>query len=377
MVGRAARSGAREVRYLHAIVIVTLAAHLAQAQPAQTADDYHRAGEAAYKASDFMAAVSAFEQAYRMNARPQTLFSLAQAYRHLYVEHHDPSVLLRAVELYREYLLRVPRGGRSADAHELLANLDPLAQLVTRENPDAHATPVVAKTQLLVWSSIAGAHARIDGSQPLELPHVTEAAPGPHAIVLSAPGHADARLQITAVENQLVAVEGRLPILPSLLSIVTSSNARLLIDGAPRALSSDAVSLAPGSHRVWVGARGRVAEERVISLAPGATSRLDIPLAVSPRRTRARILYVAAATFAVSGLAAYGYARHRADDGRALYAELDHRAWSTDEYATYAGDREAVDRWQTVGTGLVVTSALVGALATWWWFDDVPTPSRR
>jgi hypothetical protein len=359
------------------LAIVACAARLAHAQPAQTADDYHRAGQAAYKSGDFAAAVSAFEEAYRLKARPETLFSLAQAYRQVYVEHHEPGVLLRAVELYRTYLAQVPRGGRSGDAHELLANLDPLAQLVVREDPSLRATPLPPKTQLLVWSAVDGARARMDGGQPVALPHVVEIAPGPHALAFAAPGHADASVQVTAVENQLVPIEARLALLPSLLSIETEPGAHLVIDGTPRTIVREPFQLAPGTHRIWLGERGRTAEEREVTLAPGATRRLEISLEASPRRVRARWLFVAAGAFAATGLASYGYARYRGSEAQDLHDQLDRRAWTTTEYGIYADDRAAVDHWQTASAGLLVTSALFTTLATWWWFDDVPVPSAR
>jgi tetratricopeptide (TPR) repeat protein len=355
-------------------LVIACATTVAHAQPTQTADDFHRAGEAAYKSGDYAAAASAFEAAYRMNPRPQTLFSLAQAYRQLYVEHHEPGVLLRAVELYRQYLAQAPRGGRSADAHELLANLDPLAQLVSREHPNARATAPAAKTQLLVWSAIEDARARIDDGAPVELPRLVEAVPGPHALVLTAPGHAETTLKITAIENELVPVEGRLPVLPSLLAISADSGASLVIDGMPHARGRDPLQLVPGTHRIWLGARGRTPEVREVTLAPGATRRLDITLSVSPRRVRAKWMYVAGGVLAASGLAALGYAHYRAEGARDLYAERDDRAWTMADYTTYNNDRTVVDRSEVGGTGLLVTSALVSALATWWWFDDTPAP---
>lgn len=362
---------------LRYVVIFACTARLALAQPAQTADDYHRAGEATYKSGDYAAAVSAFEEAYRMNPRPQTLFSLAQAYRQVYILHHEPGVLLRAVELYRRYLAQVPRGGRSADANELLANLDPLAQLLIRQDPTLRATGLSPKTQLLVWSAAENARARVDGGEPVTLPHVVEVAPGTHKLAITAPGYANTSLQVTAVENQLVPIEGRLVSLPSLLSIVTEADAQLVIDGAPRAVVSEPLQLAHGTHHIWLGARGRLAEERVVTLAPGTTRRLEISLTASPRRIRARWLFAGAGALAASALGAYGYARYRASDAEELYAELAHRAWTTSEYGMYTEDRAAVDRWQIISVGLLATSAISGALATWLWFDDVPVPSKR
>jgi hypothetical protein len=257
----------------------------------------------------------------------------------------------------------------------LLANLDPLAQLVVREDPNARATPLPAKTQLLVWSAVDGTRARMDGGQPVELPHVVELAAGPHALAFTAPGHADASVHVTAVENQLVPIEARLTLLPSLLSIATDRDVRLVIDGTPRTIVREPFQLAPGTHRIWLGTRGRTAEERVITLAPGATRHLDISLEASPRRVRARWLFAAAGALAASGLAAYGYARYRGTEAQELHAELDHRAWTTTEYGIYADDRAAVEHWQTASVGLLVTSALITTLATWWWVDDVPVPS--
>jgi hypothetical protein len=357
------------------LVLVALVVRTSHAQPALSADDYHHAGEAAYRSGDFAAAVSAFEEAYRIEPRPQTLFSLAQTYRQVYVEHHEPGVLLRSVELYRQYLAQVPRGGRSADARELLANLDPLAQIVLRQDPSLHPTPLPRKTQLLVWSAVEGATARLDGGSPVPLPHVAEVSAGPHSFAFAASGYASTSAQVTAIENELVPIEAHLTVLPAQLSIATDAGARLAIDGVPRALTKAPLELAPGAHRVWLGARGRLGEERVVTLAPGATQRLEIELETSPRRTRARWLIVATGALAATGIGAYAYARHRASDGEDLYREMSRRVWTPAEYATYQDDRVAVDRWQTAAASLLVTSALTGALATWWWFDDVPSPT--
>ena len=114
--------------------------------PAASADAtaYHRAGVAAYRAGDYPAAVAAFEEAYRLGRQPDSLFALAQAYRKVYVDDHDPGILLRTVELYRLYLAQAPDGRQAASVRELLSNLDPLAELVRARQPAAPAPSAVS-----------------------------------------------------------------------------------------------------------------------------------------------------------------------------------------------------------------------------------------
>ena len=79
----------------------------------------YNAGAQAYAATRYRDAVQSFEAAYRKAPRPALLFSLAQAYRRLYVVEQSPEALRAAIPNYRRYGA-VPQGGRRADATEAL-----------------------------------------------------------------------------------------------------------------------------------------------------------------------------------------------------------------------------------------------------------------
>ncbi len=357
------------------IPLAVLIAAVSPAAAERTADDYHRAGEAAYRGGDFTAAVAAFEEAYRLNRRAQTVFSLAQAYRQVYVANHEPGILLRAVELYRQYLVEVPRGGRSTDARELLSTLDPLVELQRLKNPGLRASAIPPATQILVWSTVTGARAHIAGKTS-ELPTVADVSPGGHAVLVSAPGHADAELNVTAVADRLIPIEARLTALPARLTIATQPGAMLVVDGVPRSTARDALELPAGTHRVWVGARGRLGAEQTLMLSPGEQRRFELVLEVSPRRERARWTLIGAAVLAGASAATFGYSVHRADGASNLRGVLDDRPWTEAELATYTGDRDAAGFWRNAGIGLLAATVITSAIGTWLWFDDVPAPSR-
>ena len=355
--------------------MIVAAVSSAAADPERTADDYHRAGEAAYRGGDFTGAVAAFEEAYRLQHRPQTVFSLAQAYRQIYVAKHEPGILLRAVELYRQYLVEVPRGGRSNDARELLSTLDPLVELLRLKNPSLRASAIAPATQILVWSNIEGARARI-GAKTSELPTVADVSAGGHAVHVSAPGHADAELQVTAIADRLIPIEARLTPLLARLTIATAPGAVLVIDGVPRSSARDPLELPAGQHHVWVGARGRLGAEQSVMLSPGEQRRIALALQVSPRRERAHWTLIGAVVLAGASAATFGYSFHRADNASDLRGVLDQRPWTEAELATYTSDRDAAGFWRNASIGLFATTVITGAIAGWLWFDDVPEQTR-
>lgn len=363
------------IRGLSTLAVLAAVTSPAGAEAERTADDYHRAGEAAYRGGDFTAAVAAFEEAYRLHPRAQTVFSLAQAYRQVYVAKHEPGILLRAVELYRQYLVEVPRGGRSNDARELLSTLDPLVELLRLKNPTLRASAVPPATQILVWSAIDGARARVAGNTS-ELPTVVDVSPGGHAVQISAPGHADAELQVTAVADRLIPIEARLTPLPARLTIATMSGATLVVDGVPRASTRSVLELSAGRHHVWVGARGRIGAEQSLLLRPGEQRSIELALEVSPRRERARWTLVGAVVLAGASAATFGYSVHRSDRASDLRGVLEERPWTEPELATYSSDRDAAGLWRSASIGLLATSVITGAIAGWLWFDDMPAQTR-
>jgi tetratricopeptide (TPR) repeat protein len=170
---------------------------------ASAADDVEQAkalfnaGAQAYAATRYQDAVHSFQAAYRKAPRPAILFSLAQAYRRLYVIDPKPESLKAAIANYRRYLAEVPQGGRRADATEALSELEVVAARLDVHAPAAApAEPEVAvevkpRTRINVTSPTAGARVSLDGGAPVDVPLMAEVQPGKHTIKLTADGFAD------------------------------------------------------------------------------------------------------------------------------------------------------------------------------------------
>ncbi len=361
---------------MRVLAIVALWSSVAAADPAATAREYYLAGQAAYKAGDFAAAALAFEQANQALPDPATTFSLGQAYRQLYVTTHDPAYAARAVELYQSYLHDVPRGGRSEDARELLASLDTLLELAKYRGS---VTPrsVAPKTQLMVWSSVPGAQAAIDGGAPSAVPVVVDATAGAHAVELAAPGYQPTRLEVAAVDGRLVAVEGRLQPKAATLQVTVDADVRILVDEVDVANTAGGIVVPPGRHRVWFGRRGHDPVAREIELAPGGSETVTVSFVDSLRRRRARWVLVGGAVLGATALAAFGYSAVEADHASSLLDVRDRQAWTSAQRDDYASSRDAALTWRAVSIGLALGAVGVAGVGAYLYTSDVPEPPRR
>ncbi|MEZ4301346.1 MAG: hypothetical protein R3B70_40810 [Polyangiaceae bacterium] len=70
-------------------------------------------GAKAYDSEQFPAAIQAFEEAYRLSARPGPIFSAAQAYRRLYNTDRKVDTLRKAIENYKPTSRSRRRAGAS------------------------------------------------------------------------------------------------------------------------------------------------------------------------------------------------------------------------------------------------------------------------
>ncbi len=362
----------------HHLVGLIVASLVGLARPAlaQDADAMHRAGEAAYKAREFRAAATAFEAARASKPRPATTFSLAQSYRQLYVAEHQAADLLRAVELYREYLAAAPRGPRSDDARELLSNLEPLAELVRARDPSLKAAQAKAGTQLLLWSAAEGATVRLDDQPAQPMPLLVEVTPGPHRATVVAPHHDEVKLETTAVAGQLVPVEARPEPHAGTVEVVAPSGSQVVLDDVPRGAVTS-LSAPPGEHRLWAGARGTLGIEQSIVVRPGDSQVVRFDLSPSPRRPVTRAVLVGGITLlalGTSSLAFAGYQHHEASDLLDLQRE---RPWTALELADYTEHRDSYGTWSTAGIVAVSAGVIAVAVAAVLHYTDVPTPSGR
>jgi hypothetical protein len=358
-------------------IALALCSRSAAADPAAaTARAYYLAGQAAYKAGDFAAAALALEQANQALPDPATMFSLGQAYRQLYVATHDPAYAARAVELYQSYLREVPRDGRSEDAREFVASLDTLLELA-KYHGAVTARSIAPKTQLMVWSSVPGARAAIDGGAMSTLPIVVDTAAGEHAVELVAPGYESAHLDVAAVDGRLVPVEGRLEPKPATLHVTAAADARILVDEVDVANTDHGIVVPPGHHRLWLGRRGHDVVQREVEVAPGGSETVTVVFVDSVQRHRARWTLAGGAALGATALGAFTYAAISAHHASDLLAVRDAHAWTLAQSADYASSRDAALSWRAVSIGLALGAAVVTGVGAYLYYSDVPDAPRR
>lgn len=363
------------------IVLAMSAARTSRAQESSSnatiARDYYLAGQAAYQAGDYAAAALAFEEADRALPDPATVFSLAQAYRQLYVQLHDSSYAARAVELYEQYLDRLPKGRRAADAREFVATLATLLELAKYRGDDVSAKSLAPRTQLMVWSRLDGARGSVDGGEHVALPLVVDTVPGVHTFEVIADGHELERLEIEAIDGRLVAMEAAPRPRPAELRVRRPRGAWLAIDGERVADRGDGVRVPPGRHRIDVGRRGRTPASRDVVVGPGATQSLDIDLHVSPRRRRATLAFVGGGALAVAAAGTFAYASVHANKADDLLALRSTRAWTNDQHDDYMTHRAATARWSAASAVLAGSAIAVTAVGAYLFIADNPSPAGR
>lgn len=364
-----------------AVVATALLARTAAADgesPAATARAYYLAGQAAYQSGDYAAAALALEQAARALPDPRTTFSLAQAYRQLFLARHDPAYAARAVELYKDYLAHVPSGGRSDDAREFSASLGTLVELAAMRGGSAvGAKSIAAKTQLMVWSTLPGARAAIDGGAAAPMPVVSDVPAGPHQIDLAAEGYEPKHVDVVAADGQLVAVEGQLRAKPATLRVAAPSDARITIDGVDVVDQGQGIHVEPGPHHVWVGDCGRDAASADVDLLPGGEQRLALPLARSTRRRYADATLIASGVLAVGAAGVFGAALYDSHTAHELLTIRDTQAWTVAQAANYASTRAAALQWADVSLGIAAGAAAVAGVGLYLFYADVPEAPRR
>src|SRR5262249_11219234 len=145
----------------------------------------------AYSAGNYAAAAQAFAEAYTLASRPQLLFSLAQAERKLYTTLQRPQDLLDAIKHYRQYIEKVPEGGRRDDAVDALQQLEPMAARLGNTAPREEAPARRAPTRLMVSANVKDALVTIDGVRYDEWQVIEEVKPGKHRVVVAAKGYFD------------------------------------------------------------------------------------------------------------------------------------------------------------------------------------------
>lgn len=163
--------------------------------------------------------------------------------------------------------------GRADDAFDYFVEYKSMPGLTDAERAEVaqRVDAMRARLALVVVSSQPAAEVRVDrrdlavrGTTPIEL----AVAPGEHTVYLSAPGHEDREMRVTAVTGETARVVVQLAPRPGSLRAIASREAIVTLDGALIAIGT-AVAVPAGAHALRVTLSGRTVVERSVEILPG------------------------------------------------------------------------------------------------------------
>lgn len=347
-----------------------------------SAKSYFEAGKQAYAAGRYSTAITAFEESYRLVPKPAILFSTAQSYRQQALQDQDPEKTKRAIELFRQYLEQVPKGGRADHAAYHLAELEPMLRRLEvdprRSVAGAPKSVEGANTQVMITSITPGALAGLDDDDELiDVPVIRDVKPGPHRVRVEAPGHLGQSLDLVAVEGRLVLREVTLEAKPAAVSIRAPEGAEVTVDGQQigEAPLTGPLAVPAGSHLFVVSDRGRYPFARALNLERGQEIIVDADLEVTTQRVVSYwVLGASAAALILGGvsgaiaLAAEGTARS-IDETR-----LEREGLSEDDIDEYQRALDRRDVLAPISITALVGGAVLGVGGALLFVLDLPRP---
>lgn len=350
---------------------------VAQTDPLAQAKSLFNAGAQAYERAQYVSAIQAFEEAYRLTPRPGILFSIAQAERRQYYIDKNPERVRKAISLYHEYLAAVPEGGRRSDVVQALAELEPIAaRLEAPAAGPAPAAPVKKVTGLTISSQVEDAVVSVDGGPPKKVPFIGEVAPGNHRFKVTAPGFIEHEREIAVAEGSVVPIDVELEERPALLVVDTEARAQISVDGrllgeAPLARP---IELPSGRHLVAVLKSGRKPFSREVELARGERIKVTADL----ERTTQRYFSYALVGTGIAGVLVGGVFGIVALSEQGRAQEI--RDAARDQGNVAFGQRQeyldAVDgrtTWRQAATVAAGIGAALGAGGVLLYLTDVPS----
>jgi hypothetical protein len=367
---------------LAAIAVVHLAGAIARGQeppPPKEARKLFEAGVQAYEQARYAEAAQAFERANQLAPRrARIVFALAQSLRRQYFLDQDGARLLRAVELYREYLELAPDANRAREARELLIELGPIAERLKGDTgaPPPASAPARA-TVLFLHGRYPNARGRIDGGPLKRLPYSADVTPGRHKIHVEARGYQAADFDAIAVEGELVPVEARLRELAAVLILDAPSGASVDIDGRSfgSAPLAGALAVAPGRHVVTVTMRGRVAWRREVDLVRGGEQRLDAELATTSQRRLSGWFLIGSGVLVSTALATGAVAVSTRADARDILARREETGVVTaNDLREYNRLRDRSDALTVTTVSVLVVGIAAGVTGGLLYWLDTPRP---
>jgi hypothetical protein len=321
----------------------------APAGDASQARAFFEVGAQAYERGDYSAAVEAFGEAYARVRRPGLLFSMAQAHRRAYLASDDEKHLAGAIAMYRKYL-ESGDAARRKESEDELAKLVPLAKAT--ENGASAEGPRSAGAKLMVASSTPGAVLKVDGEAAPRLPYVATVTPGVHTVVVSAPGFRDQVRHLPVPDGAALALDVTLVELPAMLAISGTADSQVWLDGRLiGSLPLPPLALKSGKRQLNVQRAGHDVVTKHVTLAPGAVTRLDVPLEITAQRQAARgALALGGASLLAAAIT--GFAAHaRQEDAESLLDARPKRGWSEEEHGRYERLVEGRDRLRSAALG--------------------------
>lgn len=332
------------------------------------------AGAQAYEAGQYPAAIQAFEQAYRLAARPGILFSIAQARRKQFFATKSRAELRAAIQGYRDYLAQVAQGGRRSDAAAALAELEPLLGKEDAGPTAALAAPQA--TRLMVSSQTAGAVISLDGGKPLEVPLIAEVKPGKHTLRITAAGYFEESREIEVGAGSVAALDLPLREKPGRLAVRTLAGAQVTLDGRLVAQTplTQPLDVEPGRHVLGINKNGYRAYAHEIEIGRDEQKSLEIPLASTSQRKASYVLFGVGAASAIGGGVLAALAIHeqqlavdfqtRQQNGNARCPNGSANAcadWVKTSYTKHVSNRDDYRRDAGIALGAGVLVGAVGA----------------
>lgn len=163
--------------------------------------------------------------------------------------------------------------GRAEDAFDYFIEYTRMPGLTDAERADVaqRIDSMRPHLALIVVNSVPPAEVRVDrrdlavrGTTPIEF----AVAPGPHVVYLSAAGHEDREMNVTASTGETARVLVQLTARPGSLRVLAPSGATVTLDGSAFAPGT-AVAVPAGTHALRVMLAGRVFTERSVEILPG------------------------------------------------------------------------------------------------------------
>lgn len=322
----------------------------------------------AYSDRQYAVAAVQFDLAYEKFAAPEIAFSAAQAHRFAFQENEAFEHLSKAVEKYRLYIEKAPQGPRVGDARDHLARLEPRLREAAQQQKVEEINARAQRSRLLVSVEAPEATVTIDGKAAL-VNQYQDVEPGPHQIVVSAPGYEPMTVRRDVARGDQVPVQAMLVAKPARLTLPGAAEARVAIDGRQVTPIGDTVDVPHGRRFLTVSRRGRTPFARELELAPGQSMVVD---SATERTGQRKAALVAVAGAALLGALAVGTGTMTWIQNSEATDLRDAEPLRTQDQSAYRSATDSRDRWRAVTIGFATSAVVLGAAGAALYFLDSP-----